>query len=236
MGRHDVTATVAATVSGHAVWHNACPCGLVDRGAEATIDQARQRVRESLGPHDTLTWTRLRPGRPVALWPDVALLRLPAAHLDLPAAMRGRGDVVAVDGSIRTFDRRSGWGVVTDAGWVLGGTWPYTTSTNALELLAIAHATRLFPSGHAVEVLSDNDGARRAGVAILSGEFRTFQSTPKWVPLDAFKILRSARSRGVRVTVTEVRTKTHPLHNVADRVARGLPVEPVLLAGGVHCG
>lgn len=237
LGRHDLTATAAGTVSGHVVWHIACPCGLVDQGAERTIDEARARVGGLLGVHDTVVWRMPRPGRPPCdLWPDIPLLRVPAAYLALPAPLRGRGDVVACDGSIRESDRRSGWGVVTDAGWVLAGTWPYTTSTNALELLAIAHATRLYPGGHAVELLSDNDGARRVAEEILAGRFRKFADTPKWTPLDAFKILRSARSRGVAVTITAVRTKTHPLHNAADRIARGLPVAPVLAARGAHCG
>lgn len=239
LGRHTLVVTVAGTVSGFYLWHARCSCSVVWRSAEpTTLDALRTAVRY-LGPRDELVVRQLYGTKGnAALWPEAPALRTPARRMWLPQGIRGLGDVVACDGSRRERDRHAGWAVVTDAGWWLAGTEGYDGVTIAgLELLAIAHALHLYPAGHRVTVLSDNAHARVVARRILSHRLRRAVDLPRWVPRAAFAMLRSAAFRGLEWTIAEIRSKTVPLHNIADQVARGRALSlaglaPALGGGG----
>lgn len=237
LGRHTLQATVAGSVSGHWLWHAGCTCGRVWRGAEATREDARRAASRHRGPRDELHHDRAYGSAQVAgLWPGIPALRVHAQQLRLPDELRGRGHVVACDGSLRNRDSHAGWGAVTDTGWWVAGEVNHDTANiDGLELTAIAHGLRLYPMGHRVHVWSDNERARTVARRILAGKLRQFTDAPSWVPYAAFKSLRSSHFRRVHVQIVAVSSKTLPLHDIADHLARGRPVDALLnTQGGGH--
>lgn len=234
VGRHHLTTTTARSVSGFHLWHTACTCTVVWQGAAHTRVAAIAEAAAHVRPRDRHQVREVHgSGAARALWP-VPALRVPARHLALPDELRGHGRIVACDGSRRVRDGHTGWGVITDAGWWLAGVEHPRREINGLELLAIAHAVRLYPKGSTFVVLSDSEAARAVARAILGGRVTGLSALPRWATQSAFVMLRGAYQRGVKVTIRAVRSKTHPLHDIADRLARGFAVDQALLAGGGH--
>ena len=220
LGRHSLTCATSQTVSGYWVWSVFCDCGLRWRGAELSATAAHAAVRRFAGEHDAVYTYRPDEVEARELWPEVPLLRKPAKRIDLPASLRGTGRVVACDGSLRDSDGHAGWAYVTNAGWSRSRVVPYDKAhINGLELLAIGKALCLFPGGLDVWVLSDSAEARSMTKAILASS-RYYKNRPSWVIPGSLQMIVAAAVRGVRVHVVEVRSKTHPLHNLADAAAR----------------
>lgn len=224
LGRHSPRVQVGGAVSGVWLWRVDCTCALLHRGAEPTLTQAREAAFAVLGERDDVPEPRDVFGPQAAqAWPEAPMLRQQARQLVLPDLLRGDGSLVAADASRRDSDEHAGWGFVTDVGWHRRGTVAYAgADVSGLELLAIAHALQVYPDGHLVDVLSDNLDARNMARRILSGRTSRRVEVPRWVPDEAFLLLRDAFHRRLAVRVVEVKSKTHPLHNVADRLARGL--------------
>lgn len=236
LGRHTLRVQLGGTVSGLWLWRVDCTCGLLKRDAEPTRDQARTAALAVAGARDHVDVPRVVFG-PVAsqAWPEEAMLRQPAKQLVLPDHLRGVGAVVAADASRRDSDAHAGWGFVTDGGWARRGTVDYASSNVAgLELLAIAQALQVYPDGHYVDVLSDNLHARLLAQRIFAKRARHWADMPAWVPAEAHPLLLKAThpQRRLQVRVLPVKSKTHPLHNIADRLARDLPVTDLLTSGG----
>jgi len=237
LGIHSLRATVAPAVAGGWLWHAACSCGLMWRGVEPTREAAHTATTALLGRRDRLLIGReYGPRDPAVLWREVPTIRVGVGQLALPAGLRGTGSVVACDGSLRDIDQHAGWGVVTDAGWTRQGRLKYLgADICAIELHAIGQALLLYPDGHQVTVLSDNSAARIVARRVFTGELVRRVDCPKWVSAEGFRLLRAARHRRLRVSISTVKSKTHPLHNVADRLARRLDVgdlAPALLVPG----
>jgi hypothetical protein len=224
LGRHSPRVLVGGAVSGAWLWRVDCTCDLLHRGAESTRTLAREAALAVLGERDDVPEPRDVFGPSAAqAWPEEPMLRQQARKLALPDRLRGNGSLVAADASRRDSDEHAGWGFVTDAGWSRRGIADYASSgVSGLELLAIAHALQLYPDGHLVDVLSDNLDARNMARRVLSGRTSRRVEVPRWVPDEAFLLLREAFHRRLAVRVIEVKSKTHPLHNIADRLARGL--------------
>ncbi|WHT20976.1 hypothetical protein N8J89_07895 [Crossiella sp. CA-258035] len=224
LGRHSLTCGVGQTMSGYWVWSAQCDCDLRWRGAEFSATAAYSAMRGLASDRDS-TYT-YRPGECDAesLWPGVPVLRKPVRRIEIPRGLRGTGRVVACDGSLRSTDGHAGWAFVTNAGWSRSKYLPFEgANINGLELMAIAQAVRVFPGGVDVWVLSDSAEARAMTAGILRSQ-RNFRNRPSWVLPGSLQMIVAAAVRGVRIHVVEVRSKTHPLHNLADRAARNLEV------------
>lgn len=224
-GRHSLRVSIGGAVSGVWLWRVDCcrevwrRCGTADT-RQAALDAARAVA----GEHDEVVAERHLFGtKSLLAWPSQPSLWVQATQITLPADLRGLGRVVAADASRRDSDRHAGWGVVTDAGWIQKGRAHFNTSNvTGLELLAIGRALQLYPAGHQVDVLSDNLDAINTARRIFAGKLTDWSDTAAWIPHEAFTALHKAAGRHLRVRVIDVKSKTHPLHNIADRLARGL--------------
>jgi hypothetical protein len=232
LGRHSLRVQIGAAVSGLWLWRVDCTCGLLERGAEPTRDQAQDAAYAIAGDRDHVDSARVVFGSPASrAWPEEPMLRQQAKQLQLPEHLRGVGTVVAADASRRDSDAHAGWGFVTDGGWARRGTVDYATANVAgLELLAIAQALQLYPDGAYVDVLSDNLDARLLTQRVFARRARHWADMPAWVPIEAHPLLFKAShpQRRLQVRVLAVKSKTHPLHNIADRLARALPHDDLL--------
>lgn len=222
--------SMAGSVSGFWLWHTRCSCGLQWRGAEHTPMAARREAFRFRGPRDVALHNyTLDSNRVAERWPGITAIRKRAQQLPLPDALRGTGHIVAVDGSLRGRDHHAGWAAITDTGWFLAGTVDHDTANiKGLELLAIAKGISLYPARTRVHVWSDNADARALARRILAGQLHQFTDAPHWVPYEAWRSLRASHFRRVRVQIVAVSSKTLPLHDIADRLARGLPVGDLL--------
>jgi hypothetical protein len=232
LGRHTLRVQVGGSVSGLWLWRVDCRCGLLERGAEPGREQAQDAAYAAAGGERDVESARLVFGpRASRAWPEEPMLREQAKQFVLPEHLRGVGSVVAADASRRDSDAHAGWGFVTDSGWHRRGIVDYATANVAgVELLAIAQALQLYPDGHYVDVLSDNLDARLLAARIFARRARHWADMPAWVPVEAHPLLLKAAhpQRRLQVRVLAVKSKTHPLHNIADRLARGRDFDDLL--------
>lgn len=231
LGRYSLQVQIGGAVSGAWLWRVTRVCAVpwhldctweVASGHADTRNAARAAALAIPGRHDEVTERHVFGAPAVHAWPREPSLWVQAAQIALPDHLRGNGSVVAADASYRASDRHAGWGVVTDAGWYQRGKTDYGTSTVAgLELLAIGRALLFYPHGHVVDVLTDSVDAYTMARRILAGKLQHWLDAPGWMPYEAFTALHKVAGRHLRVRVIDVKSKTHPLHNIADRLARG---------------
>jgi hypothetical protein len=203
-------------------WHTDCTREIASGRASSRVEAIAATLDFECNPRVTLERGRHVFGeQALHSWPREQSLWVQAAQLQLPEHLRGLGRVIAADASRRDSDRHAGWGVVSDAGWYQHGRVDYATAhVSGLEALAIGRALQFYPRGHLVDVLSDNLDAAHIARRILAGRLTRWEDAPSWLPHDAFTALHKAAGRQLRARVIEVRSKTHALHNIADRLAR----------------
>jgi ribonuclease HI len=223
---HAPECSIRGTITGHWLWYAGCRCGDVQRGAEFDRETAKRRAQAARRS----AYRKCNAERAAQLWPEITTLRANAFLIELPEELRGNGYTVACDGSLRARDQHAGWGFVTDAGWSGSGTRKFAGAhINSLELMAIGQALRIYPAASNVWVLSDNHEARATARRMLRGEL-SLNTLPSWVCPEHVRLFGAAMHRGLMVEIVTVRSKTNPLHNLADRLARQLDDASEVLA------